>query len=933
MHRWRQLPNHRDWKVTPETADLISHWRSQNFEYGEIRPFFCQVEAVETAIWLREVAPKMGKQGSRILNRLKITNETTNPDLFRIALKLATGAGKTIVMAMLIAWQTVNAVKYPQSKSFSRAFLIVTPGITIKDRLRVLQPDDPDSYYTTKNLIPSEMVTEMAKAKIVITNYHAFKLRETMNIPRNSQNFLRGRLGTLQTKETDGQMVKRVLNTLVGMKNIVVMNDEAHHCYRENREQPPSENKHLQGDEKKEAEKSKEAARIWITGIETVKRVLGVRVVYDLSATPFFMKGSGYAEGTLFPWVCSDFSLMDAIESGIVKLPRVPIADNAKQGGRPIFRFLWDHIGHAMPKKRQNRAADPGDLPLELKTALDSLYGHYEGVFKRWQEKNIAVPPVFIVVCNNTATSKLVYDYISGFDRGESEDERHHVPGRLALFQNYDQQGIRLPRPHTLLIDSLQLESGDALDDKFREAAAGEIEQFRANILARTGNQKDAEHIDDATLLREVMNTVGKPGALGEQIRCVVSVSMLTEGWDANTVTHILGVRAFGTQLLCEQVIGRALRRRSYRLPKEGLFSVEYANILGVPFDFVADPPDGDPVVDDDPVDSIHVYAERDRDALEIRFPNVKGYRTELPPAMLIPNFTDDHKLRLTSDIIRPSRTKIGGILGEETELTLGITKDTRDNTIIYKLASHLLCDHYQDANEVRKNYLFMPLVKICRYWLEHYLECGDGTYPAQVLYSQVIEMAAQKIKAAITETHVKQDKNLVKAVLSSYNNEGSSIHVNFSTSNVNRYQTSSEKCHVNWVIGDSDWELKMAAALEKTPRVLAYVKNHALGFEVPYLFQSNVHKYRPDFIAKIDDGILGDPLHLIIEVKGYRNEAAVEKSNTMHAFWVPGVNHLKEFGRWEFVEFQGEIFQDISILQETLDSLLDGFAQKHASQ
>ena len=305
---WRADPNPQNWRVTPETARLLQHWRHHDFNH--IRPFFCQVEAVETAIWLTEVAPKSGKNGKEILDHLATVNEEANPELMRLALKLATGAGKTTVMAMLIAWQTVNAVRRPNSKKFTRGFLVVAPGLTIRDRLRVLQPNDPDSYYQSRELVPNDMLADIDRAKIVITNYHAFKLRERMDISKGGRSLLQGRGEALNTLETEGQMMQRVMPDLMGMKNILVLNDEAHHCYRE---KVSEEDEDLKGDERKEAEENKEAARMWISGLEAVKRKIGVSQVIDLSATPFFLKGSGHTEGTLFNWTMSDFSLMDAI--------------------------------------------------------------------------------------------------------------------------------------------------------------------------------------------------------------------------------------------------------------------------------------------------------------------------------------------------------------------------------------------------------------------------------------------------------------------------------------------------------------------------------------------------------------------------------------------------------------------------------------------
>jgi type III restriction enzyme len=384
---WRMLPSPSDWMVTPETARLLQHWRHHQF--SGFRPFFCQVEALEVAIWLTEVAPKLGARGAKLLDHLKRANNDANPELSRLALKLATGAGKTTVMAMLIAWQTVNAARHQNSKNFSRGFLVVTPGLTIRDRLRVLQPNDPDNYYRNNELVPSDMLPELDRAKIVITNYHAFKLRERTDLSKGGRALLQGRGAPLNTTETEGQMIQRVMPALMGLKNVMVINDEAHHCYRE---KPQSEEEiALKGDEKKEAERNNEAARLWISGLETVKRQLGVSRVFDLSATPFFLRGSGYAEGTLFPWTMSDFSLMDAIECGIVKLPRVPVADNIPGEEMPMFRSLWEHIGKKMPKKSRTNSGslDPLDLPAQLQTALEALYGHYEKTFKLWQDEVI----------------------------------------------------------------------------------------------------------------------------------------------------------------------------------------------------------------------------------------------------------------------------------------------------------------------------------------------------------------------------------------------------------------------------------------------------------------------------------------------------------------------------------------------------------------
>lgn len=908
---WRNLNSPNDWNVTPETARLLQHWRHHQFK--GVRPFFCQVEAAETAIWLTEVAPKMGKTGKQFLDHLAGANNDANPELMRLALKLATGAGKTTVMAMLIAWQTLNAVRQPNSKLFTRGFLIVAPGLTIKDRLRVLQPNDPDSYYQSREIVPADMLADLDRAKIIITNYHAFKLRERIDISKGGRALLKGRTGDdIITLETEGQMIQRVMPELMGMKNVLVINDEAHHCYREK----PGEDDGLKGDEKKEAEENNAAARLWISGIEAVNRKLGVARVLDLSATPFFLSGSGYAEGTLFPWTMCDFSLMDAIECGIVKLPRVPVADNIPGSEMPMFRELWKHIGKKMPKSNRKSSGplDPLSIPVELQTALAALYGHYEKTYELWDKAGIRVPPCFIVVCNNTATSKLVYDYISGFTRQNDDGSSNVLNGRLELFRNFDEHDNPISRPRTLLIDSEQLESGDALDDNFRSMAADEIERFRDEIRERTGDIQAANIITDQELLREVMNTVGKQGRLGESIRCVVSVSMLTEGWDTNTVTHVLGVRAFGTQLLCEQVIGRALRRQSYELNEEGLFNVEYADVLGIPFDFTAKPVIAPP---QKPRETIHVKAVRPiRDALEIQFPRVAGYRVELPEERLTAVFNMDSILELTPELVGPSITRNEGIIGESADLSLAHTGDMRLSTLLFHLTQRLLYTKWRDPGEEAKLHLFGQLKRITKQWLDTCLVCKGGTYPAQLMFQSLADIACERITAAITRAEM--GARPIKAVLEAYNPTGSTMSVNFNTSKSERWETQTDKCHVNWVILDSGWEAEFCRVAEAHPQVKAYVKNHSLGFEVPYRYASEMRKYRPDFIVRVDDGRGDDDLlNLVVEIKGYRREDAKEKKNTMDVYWVPGVNNLGTYGRWAFAEFT-DVFE-----------MQDDFAQK----
>jgi type III restriction enzyme len=812
VDRWRALPNPLDWRVTAETRRLLLHWRDPAPE--GLRPFFCQVEAAEIAIWLAEVAPQRARS-ERLLERLRGVNEAANPGLFRLALKLATSAGKTTVMAMLIAWQTVNAVRYPR-RGFSKGFLVVTPGITIRDRLRVLQPNDPDSYYRQRGLVPADMLEDMQQAKIVITNYHAFKPRQTMEVTPGGRKALAGHGDEAQTAETEDRMVDRVCGDLKGLKDVAVINDEAHHCYRVRPEAATEERG--RSDEAREARENNEAARLWIAGLEAVQRQMGIRTVYDLSATPFFLSGSGYPAGSLFPWVVSDFSLIDAIECGVVKLPRVPVSDNLPSGAQPLYRNLWPTVRDRMPTgTRGAQRLDPQNLPLEVKNALDALYGHYEKTYDLWDKARVGVPPVFIVVCANTVASELVYEYISGYHRTDEHEQTTFFPARFDLFSNFGRDtGDPFPVPRTLLIDSIQIEKGDTIDDAFRKAAAEEIERFRRDKRAREGAAA-AEKLTDAELLREAMNTVGRKGRLGEQIRCVVSVGMLTEGWDANTVTHILGLRAFGSRLLCEQVMGRALRRLSYDLhdtPDGPRYRVEYADIMGIdrlnlaPQDAVIAKP-----VTPRPMVRVEAVTP-DRDACEIRFPRVEGYRVELPDTAIQADWSKIEAYVLTPEKVGPCEIEMRGIVGAPERLTLDHLRKYRDNEIILKLTGHLVFQKLRDTDDLPIATLIPKIKPIVRRFLEEFVTCTGGTAKAQRMHLQLADEVAEIILGAINMHHAGTEAQPIRAVLAPYAPVGSTLDVGFNTASEDRHAPNPYRSHVNWI----EPELLLEPALLMVP-------------------------------------------------------------------------------------------------------------------
>jgi type III restriction enzyme len=909
VDQWRALPAGQ-WGVTYETARLLTHWR----ETARDRPlFFCQVEAAETIIWLTEVAPK-NRAFQELADAAATHSQTANPGLIRLAMKLATGAGKTTVMAMLIAWHTVNKARRPNSKMFTDAFLIVTPGITIKDRLRVLMPEAPDSIYERLSIVPRDMTLELRKARIVITNYHSFQ-RRRLALAKGTAEVLRGRESEdefdQRFRETDGQMVQRVMAPLMGRRGIIVLNDEAHHCYEHKPTKAGEEQtaeviraaEESAAEAKADAEQNNEAARVWINGIRTVQKVLDVKAVYDLSATPFFLRGSGYREGELFGWVVSDFSLMDAIESGIVKVPRVPTRDDVIQANEPIFRHIYKHVRQQLTRRGRRTGGEmaASDLPEQLESALLALYRDYANTDAEWAGR-AETPPVFIVVCNNTTTSRMVYEWIAGYcENPDEKDETKHrwKTGNLPLFSNVV-DGKPVSRRRSILIDSAQLESGDALSDSYREAAHDEIEAFKKELRQRDPS-RDTEMIDDAELLREVMNTVGRKGKLGEQVRCIVSVSMLTEGWDANTVTHVLGCRAFGTQLLCEQVIGRALRRVSYDADDEGMFRPEYAEVLGVPFSFMPANSEKD---FKPPKDRTRVWAEHKQTAPEIRFPRLEGYRVEFPKGRLQAKFTPGSHLTLSAQWPEiPKVTDTDPLVGRPNVLELGELDAIREQTVSFMLAKRTLerWSRMSGQTDVEPVTLFPQFLRVAKDWLATCLHLEDGRTVGYLSLTALRDEAVQRMVNACADTLETAGQEKIRPVVAA-DASGSSRFVDFHTTRNTLMATDPTKSQVNYVLWESTWEAAFAERIEKLVSVRGYVKNNGLGFEVPYTFMGDERSYRPDFIVLVEDG-RPDPLHVVVEIKGFRGPDAQAKIDALNRLWLPAVNNDGRWGRWSAIE------------------------------
>lgn len=927
--------------ATPISRKLMQHWADPA---RENRVLFCQREAAETAIFLAEVAGRHGTADYR--TRLEPENAAHNNGLPRIALKMATGTGKTVVMAMLIAWHTLNKVHSPNDARFSKRFLVVTPGITIRDRLRVLLPSDPGNYFRERDLVPADLWSGLGEAQVVIVNYHQFLLRdrkEIQGVASNTRKILRHGKSTDPFKETPDGMVSRVLRDFSGgrsgkgSREIVVFNDEAHHCYQDKPLEAAADD--LDAAERKEAQARNADARVWFKGLQAVMRKSGIKTVYDLSATPFYLKGSGYLEGFIFPWVVSDFSLMDAIESGIVKVPRLPVDDDASTDVL-VYRDLWDDIAAHLPKRTKNKAdaAEGGWVPpARLEGALKTLYRSYEKAFADWEARlreHGEPPPVFIVVCPNTVVSKLVYDWIAGQDieiplsnEPTSDDtETRARPGELSLLSNVV-DGRWLGKPRTILIDSAQLESGEAMKDDFKAAARHEIETFKNELRARNASV-DVDNLTDEDLLREVMNTVGKPGRLGEGVRCVVSVSMLTEGWDANTVTHILGVRAFRSRLLCEQVVGRALRRRSYAVNDDGMFDAEYAEVFGVPFDFI--PNDQVPANPKPRVPAVEVYAVPTRADLRIEFPRLTGYRFEIPDEHLEADFPIESHMHIDAASVA-TWNQTGGIVGATEEQTLDDVRNARRSQVAYLIAREVLRRYFTAHEGVEKRWLFPRLVEITKQWLDDYVTVDTDRTIGMLLLSEGAAQAAEKVHGGIVRQLGNRTERLLP-ILQRFDPVRSTDDVHFFT---RKTVIEATKSHINRVVLDgikgNTWEEELANLCEQHPQVAAYVKNDSLGFSIPYVHKGISHEFVPDFLLRLApneyDAEHGITRTLIVEVSGGRKDQQLReaKAGTARDQWCVAVNNDGRFGRWGFTEIRDMTHAAMLLNNAITDLYADG--------
>lgn len=919
---------------TRVTKELLFFWFLNPERANEKKLFFAQQEAIETAVWLNEVAEK-SNPGQNILNKIQAGQKVNGSDalaLPRFAFKMATGSGKTVVMAAQILYNFFNRMEYRSDTRFADNFLIVAPGITIKDRLGVLyvdtlnkNPHDIQDYYRVRGLVPRNMEKDLdaLNAKLVITNYHSF---EPHTLQGNKRSPFDGKLDAdgnkQEAKEDYTQVIKRLLGKFKTDSRLLIINDEAHHCYY-----PKEKGRNTEEDNSKE---ENVRAAVWYTGLVEMSKRYKVKSVYDLSATPYFLQGSGYQAYSLFPWTVTDFGLIEAIESGLVKIPFLPESDNTQEIDRAKLSNIYEYVKNDLPKKGQKtkkaEAKKEGKkmkdeapvLPQLVKAALDQFYTHYEKDFNRFRNL-FDNPPVFIIVCNNTTVSKEVYKFIAGYDNYDDEGKiSNTVTGFYKLFNNYDETTRRaLNKPPTLLIDSDALENSDQVNDDFKKVFSAEIQNFKREYRNRHPD-KSVENITDAEILREVVNTVGKKGALGSHIRCVVSVSMLTEGWDANTVTHIMGIRAFGSQLLCEQVAGRALRRKNYDLVKGEKFTPEYAHIIGVPFKMFK----GGTATPPEPIEHTSIFALPERqEKYEITFPNVNGYRVEQLDEKIRYDFSKVENYELDGSKI-PTRTNMTTAFTSFKDiLTVEQVKAIRKQTLLYGMTKDLMLHHFSDDEQNKKFGKFNELKEIVEYWYDNKVYCIGDTFKQMIYYENAKKVVEHIYRGIIhgQEQHVK-----ILPVFNHYNPFGSTKYVN---GNTTREVFETKHSHVNYVVADTEsWEQIAAKTLEEladSKQVISYVKNAYLGFAIPYTNEGKDKQYIPDFIARCktkDKRII----NLIIEVTGMNKDKAVKKEYVLNR-WLPAVNAVRdkyEYDEWHFIEIANDIRDIKNQLKEKINSL-----------
>ncbi|MDP3115467.1 MAG: DEAD/DEAH box helicase family protein [Candidatus Cloacimonadaceae bacterium] len=848
--------------VTGITKRLLTYWYDPE-EFESRRFFFCQLEAIETLIWLTE-APSSERTGLEI------------PDdggLFqRICSKMATGSGKTVVMAMLIAWQILNKITSPQDRRFSKYVLVMAPGLTVKNRLSVLETSSEDNYYEKFRIVPAALYDKLRQGKVQIRNWHALAWDSEEQIQKRRSVDKRG-------AKSDEAYVRETLGEMSNARNILVINDEAHHAWRLN---TTAEGKYLRSRDMKD---SAEEATVWIGGLDRIHRTRNILCCYDFSATPFTPSGKKNSDESLFGWIVSDFGLNDAIESGLVKTPRVVIRDDAHPDAKTYKSRLYHIYNDEEVKTDLNRSAKPEEPLPDLVVNAYYLLGYdWRETLRAWKESGQTVPPVMITVCNRTETAarvKHAFDYRKVHINELCETQRIlHIDSKvLAMAESQD---------------VITIGAEDFADN----------EEQADDVIATPKYSKKVQ----AELLRKQVDTVGQLDKNGKSlpgtyIQNVISVGMLSEGWDAKTVTHIMGLRAFSSQLLCEQVVGRGLRRTTYDVdPVTGLFEPEYVNIFGVPFTFLpheggegGPPPPPKPKTMIIPID--------DKSEFCLSWPNIVRIDRVYQPGLSL-DWDRVNQLELDSYAIRqiaalapivdgkPDVTKI-------TEIDLEhLASEFRTQRIVFEAARdnyHLMGSNWKG----NKEYLLAQLVRLVEEFIAS--DCI-------VVDPPIFNLDDLRRRLVITLNMSKVIQHISDAIRYSNTERLEPIfdrdHPVLSTSDMPVWYTSkpceyTAKSHINYVVLDSTWESSEAFHLDHNPEIDAWVKNDHLNFEILYIYKGVVKKYRPDFIIRKKSGEM-----CILETKGQETEQDRVKKRYLQE-WIDAVNQHGGFGKWGIMQSQ----------------------------
>ena len=827
--------------ITGITKTLLEHWQDPEPERRDFPFFFCQIEAIETLIWLIET-PASEKTGIDI--------PTDGGEFRRLCSKLATGTGKTVVMAMLIAWQAINRMTYNRDGRFSQHVFIVAPNLTVRERLSVLNPANTKNYYDEFGIVPLSLKEKLRQVKVLIRNWHALNWETEEKIRKKKGVDKRG-------AKSDEAYTHEVLGDMANARNLIVINDEAHHAWR-----VPAESK-IKGIAREDIEE----ATKWIGGLDRIHKTRGILNCFDFSATPFAPSGKKTSEEALFGWIVSDFGLNDAIESGLVKTPRIVVRDDTPPNAKTYKSRLYHIYNDSAVKDDLSRNAEAHEpLPDLVNIAYLLLGSDWEKTKDKWAGRE--TPPVMITVANRTETAARI----------------------KYAFDNKDILIPALCEPEGILhIDSKVLKEAE---EKETETQAVRTEDGEENGTRKISKKEQAE------ILREQVNTVGQEGKPGERIQNVISVGMLSEGWDARTVTQIMGLRAFTSQLLCEQVIGRGLRRASYEINKEtGLFDAEYVNVFGVPFSFLpheeeaTDPPPPSPKITVKPVHEKKDFA--------IQWPNIiridRTYKPELSidwkkvsPLKL--EASDTPQLVEIAPLVdgNPDVSKIKDIDLEN------LIKQFRKQTMIFRAAQSVW-------KEMKPNWkasefaLMAELVRLAEQFI--------GSDRIQIS-PELFNRDKKKRQIVITLNMSKIIRHFWQAIEFD-NTEKTALVLDTnrpirSTGDMIPWRTgkpceNTEKSHINYCVFDSTWEASESFELDRNKAVEAWVKNDHLGFDILYVYNGTVKKYRPDFLIRLMSGDI-----LVLETKGQQTE----QDDTKHEYmkeWVKAVNEYGGFGQWKF--------------------------------